>query len=144
MKIRWKTLLAWLCGVFGITSCEALEDIVGGGAVMYGMPYADYNVDLKVTDEDGKPIKGIQASEGYAFDESKAVYTDGDGKVEMRLEHNSFCTIHLKDVDGAVNGEYADTVINESSLELKRVKKGDKAWYGGEYNATGTIKMRKK
>lgn len=140
MKLRWKTLLAWLCGAFGIASCESVSDIIGGGMLMYGMPYADYNVDLEVTDEAGKPIKGIQASEPYTEKDSQ--YTDASGKVQMRLKESSFCRIMLKDVDGAENGEFADTLIDESVMKLEKIKNG-KDWYGGEYNATGTIKMKK-
>lgn len=130
MKLRWKTLLAWVCGVFGLSAC----DVIGGAVAMYATPYGDYNVDLKVTDEGGTPIKGIKAADSF---------TDAQGNVKLILKGSNFCTIRLQDVDGPENGEFRDTTITEENLSLKRIKKGD-GWYTGEFDATGTVKMKKK
>lgn len=146
MKNKWKTVIAWLAGLAGLTSCES-GDILGtsiSGAVMYGTPYADYDVNIVITDENGKPIKGISVCEN-SYEGKEVAKSGKDGKVKMYLEHSYFCRMSLIDIDGEANGgEFEDLSISEQDLNLKQTKKGDKSWYKGRFDATGTVKMTKK
>jgi len=144
MKNRWKTVTAWLLSIAGLSSCEAIEDIIGNNMCMYGTPYADYDVDIKITDEDGKPIPGIAAVE-YLNEPAIAV-SDKDGKMKFTNE----CTYNLcilRDVDGEANGgEFEDRAVTTDDVQTTQTKKGDKknTWYNGRFDATGTIKMTRK
>lgn len=138
MNIHWRTLLAWAAGISGLTSCDNLPFI---GACMYGTPSADYNVTLTVTDEDGNPVKGIEAS-GNGRPEKPL--TDQSGVVKMNLEGIIYPHIVLTDIDGEDNGgEFEELQVSEQDLTVKQIKKGDGNWYQGAFEATGTVKMKK-
>ena len=143
MNRHWKTITAWLAGLAGLSSCESIE-IIQSGMCMYGTPYADYDVDMVITDENGKPIEGISVCESW-YGSKELTKSGADGKARLHLEHSSFCSMSLKDVDGEANGgEFEDMTISEQDLSLEQTKKGDKSWYKGRFNATGSVKMKKK
>jgi len=141
MKILWKTAIAWLGGILGLTACDSL----GWNTCMYATPYADYDVNITVCDEQNTPIPGIKVYPGYSSDDPETyALSDSKGGVQMTLENNSFCILFLEDIDGLENGgEFETKKISESDLTLKQTKKG-KDWYSGRYNATGTVTMKKK
>lgn len=112
---------------------------------MYGCPYAAYDVDIKITDEDGKPIEGINALR-YLGEPAIAV-SDKNGKMKFTDENCSFNLCYLQDVDGEANGgEFEDRIVNTDDVQTTQTKKGDKknTWYQGRFDATGTIKMTRK
>lgn len=141
MKLAYRTFLAWIAGIFGITSCGEQPT---GIICMYGMPPSDFDVTLKVTDEDGKPIPGIEAS---AYDLVGKAYTDKSGTVKMEVKGTSALIVTLTDVDGADNGgEFEELRVEQSDFEVKLIKVYDdkRNWYNGEFEATASVKMNRK
>ena len=149
-KIRsfWTRLCAWVIGILGmgaaVSSCEEIEDIIGGGLCMYGTPNMDYQISGKVMDADsGKAIEGIQVSRPWDYGDN-AVTTDKDGKFTISGNDFPNDTLHVvaTDIDGEVNGIYAEEKV---VVDLKAPKgKRTDAWYAGKYEAEDVkIKMQK-
>lgn len=141
MKIHWKTAVAWLGSILGLSAC----DLIGIGVCMYATPYADYDVNITVCDKNGEPIQGIKVTQGhYETGTEPSILSDANGKVQTFLENSNFCEMTLEDIDGLANGgEFEKLFIGERDLELKQTKKG-KSWYRGRFKATGTVTMEKK
>ncbi len=167
MKNRF---VKWLFGVLGFssvaTSCETIEVIFRGPAVMYGCPSADYVFNVEVEDlESGNPIEGARVSavergtremwdgetgtsypENY-IDTLAVGITSAEGKVT--LKYNNFPVnkheIVADDIDGEANGgEY-----NSSSVELTIDSNdyedgGENGWYKGTATNDVTLKLTKK
>jgi len=141
MRIRLRKLYLWLGGLLGLSGCDLIGEI-GDVRCMYGTPYADYNVDISVCDEDNKPIKGIQIS-AYGLDPDKTVYTDVNGKAKFDVSEMTL-SLTLTDIDGEANGgEFKEKTVKEEDLTVKKTGKGDGAWYEGKYSAKGIVKMVK-
>lgn len=143
----WSKVLALL----GIGGAMEACDIFPIGACMYGTPHADYKVSGSVTDENGNPIPGISVRQYQSPgpDESgKIIYdgwegpeltrTEADGTFVIDTELTSFGgdeEFIFRDVDGPENGgEFED---QSQKVEVSRTQKGDKAWYGGKFEAHG-------
>lgn len=133
MKIKYLKLKNWLLAaiapVLGMqTSC------IFGGADEYGTPEADYKVKGMVTDVDGHPVPGINVSMFYA-----ETTTDNDGRYEVGVRNLGIDTAYVsfRDVDGADNGRFADTVGAVSFRDAHF--EGGHGWYEGE--ATKTLDM---
>ena len=81
-----KKLLYLLLGILGFTACG--EGGAGGGMMCeYGTPTADFTVKGKVTDADGKPIKGIEISS-----KDLRSFIDGSGLSAVTAEDGTFVT----------------------------------------------------
>ena len=142
----WAKVLA-LLGVGGaMESCE----IIQFGACMYGCPHADYKLTGSVTDEDGNPIPGISIRQYQSAgpNEDRSVIYDGwEGPELVKTEADGTFVIEtvltsfggdeefiFRDVDGPENGgEFVDEPMK---IKFDQVKKGDKAWYGGAFEAS--------
>lgn len=97
---------------FSTTSCYAL----------YAAPSVDYTVKGRVTDNEGKPVKGISVEyRAYNNDDCEAaapsttVYSDDKGKFFIQKVEYDF-ELHqeliFSDVDGEENGgQFASTVV---------------------------------
>lgn len=146
MKTSWKLLSAWIATLFSVSSCEEISDIIGNQPCMYGMPTADYNVDLTVTDGSGNPIEGIKVYFGHYPPVDH--FTDKDGKLKLELKRVSFPSAKLEDVDGPANGgEFEELILDydDFKLDLIRENKDKKdSWYRGEYNAKAEVCLKKK
>ena len=105
----------------------------------YGSPYAEYFVKGKVTDDAGKPIKGIAVT---GPDKSvDTVFTSADGSYELNGDFFPVETIDVKftDVDDEENGGWFAT--QEKHVALEQQKEGQ-GWYFGVFGALGVdVKM---
>lgn len=144
-----KKLLYLLLGILGFTACG--EGGAGGGMVCeYGTPTADFTVKGKVTDADGKPIKGIEISS-----KDLSSFIDGSGLSAVTAEDGTFVTNKIKefgvggtlvftDTDGEANGgEFVTLEKQISTLPQKQIKDGER-WYRGEYEVTADVKLKKR
>ena len=153
MKTKHKAqLLAMLGFSTAATSCEALNEIGGGGMVcMYGQPSADYVFNAEVIDEDGKPIKGIEVStpieHPYNSTDITTALTDSDGKCVLDFKTwptNEF-KVRATDIDGAENGgefEAANSFVIIDSKDYK--DKGEHGWYQGKATKRVKFQLEKK
>ena len=149
-KIRsfWARFCQWALGLLGIgaalSSCNKIEDIVGGNLCMYGTPTMDYEIKGKVVDAmSGKAIKGIKIDRPYSYGDAPINTTDSDGKFTITGSAFPRDTLHLiaTDIDGSDNGSYSDEKV---VVSLKKVGKGDNSWYSGKYAAKDVkIKLKK-
>ena len=140
MKIRYIRLKNWLyvtlAGLLGIhLSCTK-----NPMACEYGTPEATYRVLGKVSDEEGKPIEGIQV----AMYGSK-VTTNGNGayNVSRRVIPYDTMMVEYCDIDDTVNGLYADTSVVVSFREATYIG-GDGGWYSGTATVVQDVKLKKK
>lgn len=144
-----KKLLYLLLGILGFTACG--EGGAGGGMMCeYGTPTADFTVKGKVTDADGKPIKGIEISS-----KDLSSFIDGSGLSAVTAEDGTFVTNKIKefgvggtlvftDTDGEANGgEFVTLEKQISTLPQKQIKDGER-WYRGEYEVTADVKLKKR
>ncbi len=127
-----------------VSSCEEIEDIIGGGLCMYGTPNMDYQVSGKVVDaKSGKAIEGIQVDRSWDYGDN-AVTTDKDGKFTLIGNDFPRDTLHVAvtDIDGEANGIYAGEKVVVNLKPPK--KKSNDAWYAGKYEAENVeIKLKK-
>lgn len=135
MRRIWKSVLAWIGGLMGVTACE-------WGMVMYGCPYADFDVDITICDEEGNPIPGIEVLKHQEGE--KMATSDENGRAKLTIKGQTICYMYLTDVDGEANGgDFDDLQVFGENLTLTQTEKG-KNWYSGRYDATGNVKMSKK
>lgn len=143
MKVRWYRLLTWMLGTMGLSS--GCTEMYGSPypAPMYGSPYSDFSVKIKVTDENGTPIKGIEATE-KKYDPQKH-YSDENGEINASYRDIIIPTIFLNDIDGEANGgDFQSATLKHEDYELKQTKESDKAWYDGAFDANITVVLKKK
>lgn len=127
-------MLATLTGVTSIAGCNVF-------VCEYGCPHSDYRVDITVTDEAGKPVKGIRASR-WGGDQNP-LYTDDKGNAKDTLP-GTFLQYFLEDVDGDANGgKFAPDTLYQTDFEFEQVKNGDGKWYEGVYDVKATVKLKK-
>ena len=154
MKIRWQYCLTALLALLGFSSCKKIIEGIGGPFLcMYGQPSANYKVIGEVKDPAGKPVEGIRVvvNPGSAHPEyfKDTLYTDAKGQFQKENLTYSWPdefkdgTIQFEDVDGDKNGSFKTKVLKSSELEVKQTKKGDGAWYGGDFTITANTKLEK-
>ena len=148
--------LAGLMSFLGFASCE-----IGGGAVEYGTPHANYVVSGKVTDPDGKALAGISVAAvseedcyaGRPYNNEERVIPE---EYRMNINTNSkgefvytytgwpADTVKIKmKFDDKLNNTYktdSTTVVFPKS-ELKGGKGG---WNNGEAKKSIDIKLKRK
>lgn len=136
-----KTLLGIL-GFSFVSACdgEGTSPIpMYGVQVEYGSPYAEYFVKGKVTDDAGRPIKGIAVTVPDEY--ADTVFTSADGSYELNGGFFPVETIDVKftDVDDEENGGWFAT--QEKHVALEQQKEGQ-GWYFGVFGALGVdVKM---
>lgn len=140
MEIRYLKLKNWLyitlAGLLGVNlSCTK-----NPMACEYGTPEATYRILGQVTDDEGKPIEGIQV-EMYGSKDT----TDGNGAydVSRRVIFYDTMTVEYCDIDSTVNGFYADTSVAVSFREAPYIG-GDGDWYSGTATVVQDVKLKKK
>ena len=154
MKIRWQYCLGALLALLGFSSCKKIIEGFGGPFyTMYGQPHANYKVIGEVKDPSGKPVEGIRVvvNPGSAHPEyfKDTLYTDAKGQFQKENMRYSWPdefkdgTVQFEDVDGDKNGSFKTKVLKSSELEVKQTKKGDGAWYGGDFTITAKTKLEK-
>lgn len=138
MKDILLNLCRMLLGVLGISAVSACGD--GGDGLVpapeYGVPHADYIVSGKVTDESGRPVRGIAVTAPEEWPKD-TVYTSSDGSYELRGEFLPRAEIEVKyfDVDKGENGGWY--ITTQKSVSLKQQEEGDGRWYDGVFAAFG-------
>lgn len=187
MKIQFLKVRNWLLlslmGLFGVTAChsskEAAQQPAAGSdgsdgpsvqprprgeiAVMYGVPTMNFVVKGKVTDEQGKPVKGIQvtlinqtidvtpeylqADNPYVQDYFRRVAdtTDAQGRFtsaasDVPVEAQR---ILVRDIDGSANGQYQDQMLDVEFADAKQSRAGQ-GWDRGEKVKEVDIVLNKK
>ena len=164
-------LLGALLSLLGFASCDGiLGDLRtrgggknGGGMVcMYGSPTVNWHASGRVTDASGKGIEGIRVAirahkymantPGVIYDQNDwyyddTLYTDANGNYKLEKHLTSFsapddATVVFEDVDGLSNGGLFESQTLTPKIE--QVKKGDGAWYNGDYAIEANAKLTKK
>lgn len=140
MKIRYLKLKNWLyvtfAGLLGVNLSCTKEPM----ALEYGTPEATYRVLGKVTDEEGKPIDGIQV-EMYGSKDTTDV--NGAYNVSCRVIFYDTMTVEYCDIDSTANGLYADTSVTVSLREAPYIG-GDGHWYSGTATVVQNVKLKMK
>jgi len=164
---RWnvETLLSGALALLGFTGCSDINDALD----LYGTPSVDYRVLGTVTDEEGKPLEGIQVVMdnpwivSYLDEGGKeilpkvdttnmkilpdTVYTDKKGQFSgLKTMAGSLnkLTVEFRDIDGEANGgEFKSERFTKDKFDKKQLKKGD-GFYEGEYEYSKTVKMERK
>ena len=169
-------LLGALLGMLGFSSCEGITIDLrmrsgdnggngmfngGGSYAMYGQPTVRWQASGKVTDSNGKAIKGIRVAvrahkhmantPNVIYDQNDwyyddTLYTDSDGQYKLDKRLTSFAgpddvTIVFEDVDGLLNG--GRFASQTATPKITQTEKGDNAWYGGAYAAEANAKLKK-
>ena len=164
---RWnvETLLSGALALLGFTGCSDINDAPD----LYGTPSVDYRVLGTVTDEEGKPLEGIQVVMdnpwivSYLDEGGKeilpkvdttnmkilpdTVYTDKKGQFSgLKTMAGSLnkLTVEFRDIDGEANGgEFKSERFTKDKFDKKQLKKGD-GFYEGEYEYSKTIRLERK
>ena len=131
-------LLGWL----GFASC------LGGGMAEYGTPTVDYEFKVRVTDQDAKPVEGLQVDLLNGRGDKKEL-TDAQGKAELEGSYTGFRGNHgvileVKDIDGEKNGIIADQRDTIDIKESDFVSKGSGNWNNGKVKKEIEIQVERK
>ena len=150
MKNRFVKICKWLLTIIGFAGTSS--------CILYGSPYADYEIKCKVIDADTKAtIKGIKLTPGI-----KESYTDengvnveyfndyeggklvekSDGTYKLKgitydIRQETFIDLKLTDPDPSADGHYKDSIYNIPLDKIKDGKSG--SWKIGLYSADVTI-----
>ena len=105
----------------------------------YGSPYASFEVKGKVTDQQGKPIPGIQVTCDAMY--IQPVYTESDGSYALHGDGfpREKLQVSFEDVDGEENGGLF--AARSVSVETVHVKEGDGNWDFGVYEAEANAEL---
>jgi putative lipoprotein (rSAM/lipoprotein system) len=145
--------LAGIMTALGFNSCDL------GEPTEYGSPHADYVVKGKVVSKtDGKPVKGIKVqytspvvpeygapSASYQQYLNGSAITGEDGGFNLKStewpENQSAQPVTFSDIDGEVNGSFADTTVVVDFTKAEQTQKGN-GWYSGEYTVNLDVELR--
>lgn len=186
MKIRFLKMKDWLLmtamGMLGLTSCHCGKEVAqepqqpakpdkepveafdpGKMAVMYGVPQMDFQVKGRVTDEQGKPVQGMQVilvnqtvdiSPEYLQEDNPYVQdyirnasdtTDAEGRFDAQARDVPVEAqrVLVRDIDGDKNGRYQDQMIEVKFTSEDQTEQGSK-WYQGRRTREVNITVEKK
>lgn len=134
-----KKLIYLLIGALGFTACEESE------MCEYGTPTVDFTVKGRVTDADGKPVKGIVVSSKDVYGLDAVTGEDGHFATKTIQAVGIHGTLLFTDTDGAENGgEFETLTVDLNTLPETKVVEGDGDWYMGEYEVTADVKLKAK
>ena len=134
-------LLGWL----GFASCT---ESLGGGMAEYGTPTVDYEFKVRVTDQDAKPVEGLQVELPNSYGDEKEL-TDAQGNAELEGSYTGFhgghgVALEVKDIDGEKNGVVADKHVIVDIEESDFVSKGSGNWNEGKVKKDIEIQVERK
>ena len=134
-------LLGWL----GFASCT---ESPGFGMAEYGTPTVDYEFKVRVTDQDAKPVEGLQVDLLNGHGDKKKL-TDAQGNAELEGSYTGFRRDHqvvleVKDIDGEKNGVVADKQDTVEVKESDFVSKGSGSWNNGKVEKEIEIQVERK
>ena len=134
-------LLGWL----GFSSCSETPE---SEMVAYGTPTVDYEFKVRVTDQDAKPVEGLQVDLPRSDGDEKEL-TDAQGNAELdgsytgpHRDHE--VVLEVKDIDGEKNGVVADQQVTVEVKESDFVSKGSGHWNNGKVKKDIDIKVERK
>ena len=160
MKVRfyrwYNAVLTALLSMLGY-ACSSSEDPLDmyGTPVEYGAPHADYIVKGLVTDEADFPVQGIKTflkqvdktEAGTIIFGMYSIQTNETGGYQLEYTGLPQPSIKLivEDVDGEANGgEFLSDTLDVNFDNATQTGKGDGKWYGGVYEVTQDVKLKKK
>lgn len=134
------TLLGWL----GLSGCN--RSAVNCGMCEYGTPTVNYEFKVKVTDQMGKPVEGLEV--GILQDDDRE-HTNNDGEATIDGDYVGIYKDHqvtfiVRDIDGPKNGVVTDLTQNENIYKSDFVKKGDGHWDNGTVMKWVNLKVKRK
>ena len=139
-----KKLIYLLLGLLGFTACDE-NGGTGGLVCEYGTPTVDFTVKGRVTDTQGKPIKGIVVSSKDVYGLDAVTGEDGHFATKTIPAVGIHGTLLFTDIDGVENGgEFETLTVDINTLPETKVAEGDGGWYGGEYEVTADVKLKEK
>ena len=160
MKVRfcrwYNAVLTVLLSMLGYGCSSSEEDVeMYGTLVEYGAPHADYIVKGIVTDETGTPVQGIKTSLREVYQTKKETQYFGMDSIQTnefgnyQLKYVGMPDIRTKlvieDIDGEANGgEFLSDTLDVNFDNATQTGKGDGKWYGGVYEITQDVKLKKK
>ena len=114
----------------------------------YGTPTVDYEFKVHVTDQDAKPVEGLQVDLRNSHGVEKEL-TDAQGNAELDGSYTGFHRDHqvvleVKDIDGEKNGVVADKQVSVEVKESDFVSKGSKRWNNGKVKKEIEIQVERK
>lgn len=130
-RIRKRLSLLALALLGFATSCDKKP------VDMYGTPRADFRARGKVSDNEGRPIRGIQVrSEAY---EGREILTSEDGSYDISGSmFPNRMRLTFTDIDGPDNGgEFLERAVDVKFTQDDRTGKGDGSWYSGSFAREG-------
>lgn len=137
-------LLWFLLSLLGFgTSCSDNDNTPENFMCEYGTPSATFSVKGKVTDDEGKPIPGIEVQLEKDYDKQ---LTDEQGNFEF-VKSLTFhidekpMPLRFTDIDGPENGSFEPATVDVQFTQNPDVKPG--SWYQGDFTAqdvTATMK----
>lgn len=132
-----KQFIFFLMAILGFSACE--EGGRGGheSMVEYGCPHADFRFSARVVDEQGNPIKGIEARDRYGnfIFESDSSISDENGVIDFSARVFSVeSDVCFVDPDGEENGGEFETLKVDISDKLIQTEEGE-SWYQGGFEA---------
>ena len=146
------TVLLSMLG-YGCSSDEPMD--MYGTPVEYGAPHADYIVKGLVTDEAESPVQGIKTSLKQVDKTEAGTITFGMDSIQTnetggyQLEYTGLpqpgIKLIVEDIDGEANGgEFISDTLDVDFNKAVQTKEGDGRWYGGVYEITQDVKLKKK
>ncbi len=134
------TLVSWL----GLSGCD--RSTMNNGMCMYGTPTVEYQFKVKVTDQTGKPVEGLQVG---ILQDSDRELTGKDGVATIEGQYTGFYEDHevnllVKDIDGDTNGIVTELNKSERITKADFVKKGNGAWNNGTVKKEINLKVERK
>lgn len=143
-KRIYRVEMLLLSGVLGFLGFSC-SDQFGETPDMYGTPVTDFIIKGTVTDESGKPIKGIRVINNYRYqwDEktfADTLYTNEKGQFENVKQYFPAVPNEIKteftDMDEEQNGGSFKSEVQEyAKSDFVQTKKG-KGWFSGEFTLT--------
>ena len=134
-----RRLIYLLLGALGFTACS--ESMM----CEYGSPTVHFTVKGRVTDADGKPIKGIVISSNEVYGLEAVTGEDGHFATKTIPSTNIHGKLLFTDIDGAENGgEFETLTVDLNTLPETKVAEGDGDWDMGEYEVTADVKLKAK
>ncbi len=114
----------------------------------YGTPTVDYEFKVRVTDQDAKPVEGLQVDLPMSRGDEKEL-TDAQGNAELDGSYTGFRRDHqvvleVKDIDGEKNGVVADQQVTVEVKESDFVSKGSGNWDEGKVKKDIEIQVERK
>jgi putative lipoprotein (rSAM/lipoprotein system) len=129
---------------------------------MYGVPTVEFTIKGRVTDDDGKPLPGIQVipvssnidpedilknPDGYAdYIQRNADTTDKEGSFNCQSEDNPWNNqiLLVRDVDGPIQGTYENRMVEVDFNEDTPNSAGVNSYSQRNPARDVTVKMKKK